>query len=200
MKEERFYLLQPDHIEHYEKLLYVIKFLSRYGAWLYFMGDKKNEKGEILPVPLLGSLFKAIKKRGKYYLKFKMKKEGGKVLVKVYGPISVNTMENIFIPLRDFQNQKEKKAKLTTLLIPILSNQNEEVAAVFTDYKDAHRNKIEAVEEQSFENAAQFRDEEVRFSKEIDKIALSLREIINDKRGFKWVTEHHISDVINDLY
>lgn len=198
-KDEGFYFLQPEDIEHFEKMLYVKGFLSRYGAWLYLMGDKKNEKGETLLVPLLDS-FKAIKKGGKYYLKLKMKAESGKVLIKVFGPISKNTVEDIFIPLRDYQNQKTKKAQLTTLLVPILKNQKGEVTEVFEDYKETRCKKIEAIKAQSYEDASQYRDEEVRFLKEIKKIASSLREIINEKCGFKWVTEHHIIDVINDLY
>jgi len=194
MKKEGFYLLESPWKEHFKSLIYAIDFLGECQISLTFGRSDKIKEGKIYAISL--SHFKIIKKKKEYYLKTQVRTEEGKFVFQEMGPVPQKQAENFFIPLLGYRNQRLKKERLSHVLLQILENQDEELTKVYHEYKKVYTKKLEAVKAQTFDKAAEFRDEERDL---IEKIDLIVKNKICVKRGFKWVTDSHTWDILKEL-
>jgi len=193
--EKGFYLLQPEIAKHFEGLLQAMKDFEKYGIWICFPRVTTDEKEEMHLTPF-SVWFDIVEKEEKFFVRMKMRGINKKVVATKLLPSSRQTPKEFFTLIRNYLDQKLKRKKLSQLLLSILENQDEELTKVFLNYKETYNKKIEAVKAQTFDKAAEFRGEEVKL---IKKMSLISKRQISTKRGFKWITDDHVLDVIKEL-
>jgi hypothetical protein len=189
-------LMYPVPEELIGELMSVLKLLNEHVIGFYGSEEKGGEKEEKIQIFTIFQRYRVVKRKKEYYFKIKLKGKDEKFSFKEIGPMPQNIVEKIFIPMYDQNKKGKRKSKLKKILVVILKNQNGELFTTFTDFLEVRSKKIEAVKSQNFSEAAAFRDKEKDL---MDKIVPIAKEKINAKRGFKWVTDAHVWEVLNEL-
>jgi len=194
-KKEGFWALNSSDSERYEKILSAVGYLSNFGLHIFVILDDEEKLGA--HVPLSGEM---IIKDDKYFLKFKASLDGDKKITwKEVGPISKDTAEGLFIPIREYIIQKQQKGQLKNFLLFRKNYLTPELKELFKKMEGFRLEKIEKVKEQCFEQAARLRDKEKGIYPALIQEAIKIAEALNANKKFNWVTGHHIAEIIWDI-